>query len=84
MNASADFTDQNRINPVMEIVAQTIVKGYNIRLSLEGQMERFNLSLVSDPPLEETDILSLLTIGQIGKQLKGLEGESEPARLLHF
>ena len=74
MNASADFTDQNRINPVMEIVAQTIVKGYNIRLSLEGQMERFNLSLVSDPPLEETDILSLLTIGQIGKQLKGLEG----------
>ena len=74
MNASADFTDQNRINPVMEIVAQTIVKGYNIRLSLEGQVERFNLSLVSDPPLEETDILSLLTIGQIGKQLKGLEG----------
>ncbi len=74
MNASADFTDQNRINPVMEMVAQTIVKGYNIRLSLEGQMERFNLSLVSDPPLEETDILSLLTVGQIGKQLKGLEG----------
>ncbi|MFZ3123230.1 MAG: translocation/assembly module TamB domain-containing protein [Thermodesulfovibrionales bacterium] len=74
MNASADFTDPNRINPVMEIVAQTIVKGYNIRLSLEGQMERFNLSLVSDPPLEETDILSLLTVGQIGKQLKGLEG----------
>ena len=74
MSASADFTDQNRINPVMEIVAQTIVKGYNIRLSLDGQMERFNLSLVSDPPLEETDILSLLTVGQIGKQLKGLEG----------
>jgi len=74
LNASADFTDPNRINPVMEIVAQTIVKGYNIRLSLEGQMERFNLSLVSDPPLEETDILSLLTVGQIGKQLKGLEG----------
>ncbi|MDI6743762.1 MAG: translocation/assembly module TamB domain-containing protein [Thermodesulfovibrionales bacterium] len=74
LNASADFTDPNRINPVMEIVAQTIVKGYNIRLNLEGQMERFNLSLVSDPPLEETDILSLLTVGQIGKQLKGLEG----------
>jgi len=74
LNVSADFTDPNRITPVMEIVAQTIVKGYNIRLSLEGQMERFNLSLISDPPLEETDILSLLTIGQIGKQLKGLEG----------
>ncbi|MCX5717984.1 MAG: translocation/assembly module TamB domain-containing protein [Nitrospirae bacterium] len=74
LNASADFTDPNKINPVMEIVAQTVVKGYNIRLNLEGQLERFNLSLVSDPPLDETDILSLLTVGQIGKQLKGLEG----------
>lgn len=74
LSASADFTDPNRINPLMEIVAQTSVKGYNINLSLEGQIERFTLSLVSDPPLEETDILSLLTVGQIGKQTKGLEG----------
>ncbi|MFA4829908.1 MAG: translocation/assembly module TamB domain-containing protein, partial [Thermodesulfovibrionales bacterium] len=74
LNASADFADPNRINPVMEIVAQTIVKGYNIKLSLEGQFEHFTLSLISDPPLEETDILSLLTVGQIGRELKGLEG----------
>ncbi len=74
LNVSADFADPNRINPVMEITAQTIVKGYNIKLSLEGQFEHFNLSLVSDPPLEETDILSLLTVGQMGKELKGLEG----------
>ena len=74
LNASADFADPNRINPMMEIVAQTIVKGYNIKLSLEGQFEHFTLSLISDPPLEETDILSLLTVGQIGRELKGLEG----------
>jgi len=74
LSASADFSDPNRINPVMEIAAQATVKGYNIRLHLEGQLQRFNLSLVSDPPLEETDILSLLTVGQIGKQVKGLEG----------
>lgn len=74
LNASADFADPNRINPLMEIVAQTIVKGYNIKLSLEGQFEHFNLSFISDPPLEETDVLSLLTVGQIGRELKGLEG----------
>ncbi|TAL25448.1 MAG: translocation/assembly module TamB [Nitrospirae bacterium] len=74
LHASADFADPNRINPVMEIVAQTTVKGYNIKLSLEGQFDRFTLSLVSDPPLEETDILSLLTVGQIGRDVKGLEG----------
>ncbi len=72
--ASADFTDPNRTKPVLNLTAETVIKGYDIRLNLEGQMEHFNLSLSSDPHLEEVDILALLTTGQIGKQLKGLEG----------
>jgi len=74
LHASADFADPNRINPIIEIVAQTTVKGYNIKMHLDGQLEHFNLSLVSDPPLDETDILSLLTVGQRSKELRGLEG----------
>jgi translocation and assembly module TamB len=58
----------------MNLTAETIVNGYTIRLNLEGQMDHFNLSLSSDPHLEEVDILALLTVGQVGKQLKGLEG----------
>ncbi len=72
--AGADFADPHRIKPVINLTAETIVKGYNIRLNLEGQIDHFNLSLSSDPHLEETDILALLTVGQVGKQLKGLEG----------
>ncbi len=72
--ASADFTDPNRIKPVMNLTADTIVNGYTVRLNLEGQMDHFNLALSSDPHLEEVDILALLTVGQVGKQLKGLEG----------
>lgn len=71
--ASADFSDPKRINPVMEIVATASIKGYNIRLNLQGQMEHFNLQLLSDPPLPEIDILSLLTVGKFGKELKGIE-----------
>ncbi len=74
INASADFSDTRRINPVMQIVAETNVKGYAIRLNLEGQREHFTLVLVSDPPLDEMDILSLLTVGRFGKELKGIEG----------
>lgn len=73
LNASADFSDTKRTNPVMEILAETSVKGYKIRMNLEGQLNRFNLSLVSDPPLEEMDIFSLLTVGKLGKELKGIE-----------
>ncbi|MBM4135547.1 MAG: hypothetical protein FJ241_01800 [Nitrospira sp.] len=74
INASADFTDPYAFKPIIRLTAETLAKGYNIRLNLEGEMNRFNLSMSSDPPLEETDILALLTVGQVGKQLKGLEG----------
>lgn len=73
VKASADFSDPKRINPIMEIVATASIKGYNIRLNLQGQMEHFNLQLLSDPPLPEIDILSLLTVGKFGKELKGIE-----------
>ena len=74
LHASADFADPNRLNPVIEILAETDKAGYRIKLNLDGQIEYFNLTLSSDPPLEEMEILSLLTVGNIGKQTKGLEG----------
>lgn len=72
--ASVDFADPNRIKPVVNLTAETNVKGYDIRLSLEGMMDHFNLALSSEPHLEEMDILSLLTVGQVGKELKGVAG----------
>ncbi len=69
-----DFPNPNRTVPYYDISALTNVKNYDIRLNLDGSLEQFNLSLSSNPPLDETDILSLLTIGQLGKQFKGLEG----------
>lgn len=74
LKASIDFSNPNQVHPYFDIVSETNTKGYNIRLSLDGYIEQFNLSLASDPPLDETDIFSLLTVGQIGKNLKGLEG----------
>jgi len=74
INASADFTDPVRINPFFDIVARTRVKEYQIHLSLEGYLDQFNLSLSSEPMLDEIDILSLLTVGELGTKLKGFEG----------
>ncbi len=74
LHASVGFFDPNRINPVIEIASETSVKGYRINMNLEGQLDHFNMSLSSDPVLKEMDILSLLTVGQTGGELKGLEG----------
>jgi translocation and assembly module TamB len=43
-------------------------------MNLEGQLDHFDMSLSSDPPLKEMDVLSLLTVGQREGELKGLEG----------
>lgn len=73
LGASADFSDPKRVNPVMNILAETSIQGYTIRLNLEGQFDHFNLSLSSNPSLEETEILSLLTVGTLQKEPKGIQ-----------
>lgn len=74
LKASVDFSDPNQINPYFNIAAETSVRNYNIKLNLDGYIDQFNLSLSSTPALDEIDIFSLLTVGQIGRHLKGLEG----------
>lgn len=73
LHASADFSDPNRLNPFISLAADTVVKGYKVKMNLEGQLDHFNMSLSSDPPLKEMDILALLTVGQTGSGVKGLE-----------
>jgi translocation and assembly module TamB len=74
LHASADFTDPNKFNPYVSISADTTVSGYRIMMNLDGQFDHFNVSFSSDPVLKEMDILSLLTAGQTGTEMKGLEG----------
>ena len=74
-HASADFSGKERLNPFLSITAGTEVRGYRIKMNLEGQLDRFNVSLSSeDPSLKDTDIIALLAVGQTGGELKGLEG----------
>ncbi len=73
LNASADFVDPNRMNPVLDIQAETRVREYQIRLAVTGTAERAVVTLVSEPSLIDTDILSLLALGKTGTELKGKE-----------
>ncbi len=73
LHASADFVDPNRLNPVLDIQAETQVREYQIRLAVTGTADRAAVTLISDPPLADTDILSLLALGKKGSELKGKE-----------
>ncbi len=74
LKARVDFIDPEKTTPHFDITADTKVKNYLIKLHLDGNFERFDLTLSSDPHLNEGDIFSLLTVGNIGRQMKGLEG----------
>ena len=73
LSASADFIDPNRMNPVLDIQAETQVREYLIRLAVTGTAERATVTLISDPPLIDSDILSMLALGKRGSELKGKE-----------
>jgi len=73
LHASADFTDPNRMNPVLDIQAETRVREYQIRLAVTGTAERAVVTLISEPSLIDTDILGLLALGKKGSELKGKE-----------
>jgi translocation and assembly module TamB len=74
VHATADFSDTEHKNPYVDIIAETAVKGYNIWLTLEGRLQQLDLTLISDPELEDEEIIALLTVGEFGERLRGLEG----------
>lgn len=84
LKARIDFSNPSGVRPYFDIVSETRVSNYKIRMSLDGYAEQFNLALSSDPHLEETDIFSLLTVGHIGKNVKGLEGGIGAAEATSF
>jgi len=71
--SSVDFVDPYSISPFFHIVADTYIGDYYVKLNLDGTMENFTVAFFSDPPLSETDILALLTIGQTGKEARGID-----------
>ncbi len=82
--ATVDFVDPARFRPEIDLQATTTVQEYDITLRLTGTIERFNLTLTSDPSLSETDILALLTVGRTTEQVARSEesvGREEAASL---
>ena len=73
IHASADFTDPSRINPTLDVQAETRVREYQIRLGVSGTADRATVTFVSDPSLTDSNILALLTLGKKGEELKGKE-----------
>jgi translocation and assembly module TamB len=65
--SSMDFLDPDRVYPLFHVMADTYKNDYYVRLSIDGGLDNLIVTFFSDPPLPESDIVSLLTLGYTGK-----------------
>jgi len=67
------FTDPSSIEPRIDLEARTWVDVYAVTILLQGTPRSLHPVLTSDPPLQEADILSLLSLGRrTGREEEGM------------
>lgn len=78
-----DFVNPYRIEPEVDIRAESRVRQWTITLVITGTPENLDFQLSSDPPLEDVDILSLLTTGKTTREMGGSAGAgTSPEQML--
>jgi len=73
------FYDPNKINPILNIDLETTAQGIDVSLSVSGPLDRMKLSYRSDPPLQFSDIVSLLASGKVPTSDPVLASRQPPA-----
>jgi translocation and assembly module TamB len=63
-NATVDFTNPSRTEPVLNAQVETTIQQYNIAMHFQGPVERMRTSYTSDPALPPADIINLLAFGK--------------------
>ncbi len=76
-NGTIEFRSERPIDPALALTAEREVSGVVVDVSIGGTARDPKLSLSSDPPMSETDILSLIVFNQPANQL----GEGQRASL---
>lgn len=59
-----NFYNQTKVEPVINLDLQTRVRGVTVTINFSGPASKLSLSYRSDPPLQSSEILALLTVGR--------------------
>jgi len=76
------FANPYRVEPIVDLVANTRLRDYDIVLNVTGPLDKFDVSLASDPPLADLDVLTLLAAGDAPRAGAGGERDSINAEAL--
>ncbi|PYS50647.1 MAG: hypothetical protein DMG13_20580 [Acidobacteria bacterium] len=73
-----DFVDPLRIEPVVDVQAESEVRDYRVILAISGRGDKLHLDLRSDPPLPELEIVSLVAGGRTQEDFQGRTIANKP------
>ena len=71
----AEFLGDDKIDPWLVLQLETTVDNTRVMVELSGYLEKPNLQLSADPPLEESQIMALLLFGNIHENLDDSQEE---------
>ncbi len=74
VQAAARFVDPRRLDPVLDLVATSRIRTYDVRLQVSGRSENLEMRLASTPALPEEDLLALVAFGMTREQLASSGG----------
>ena len=78
-SAVIQFFDETRIYPAFDVNAETTVNNINIFISVTGTPDRYQITFQSDPPMNERDIVTLLSLGVSYEQFQAGSGDEAAA-----
>jgi translocation and assembly module TamB len=68
MRGDMNMTNPFRTQTYLDMEVETTVQSYDLTLDISGPLDRLKFSYRSDPPLANTDILSLLALGYVRQE----------------
>ena len=71
------FANPYKIEPIIDVSARATVRQYDVTLNLSGTLDQLNTSFTSNPPLAESEVLTLLTSGEESLASTGTGSRSE-------
>lgn len=74
-----DFINPYSIEPEFDIESSTTIKSWTVTLKISGTPENLDFDLSSNPPLDDNDILSLVILGNISKDVSAGQAAKRPA-----
>ena len=73
-----DFTDPLKVEPVVDIEAESEIRDYRVILTVGGRGDKLRLNMRSEPPLPELEIVSLIAGGRTREEIAARPGSAVP------